>query len=274
MSSDYQAGCRWLFISHLCPSQAMKSIQNNELKHQVLWLADKQWAPLDWCRFLSSGMQEIWREVKYFNITFRLTKPMGFAGLSYRLSSWRSFLLLSFLLPFSIPLPAQEQLWIFPGKQLLEVPAKPLRHSFRKGAFGLHQSRSLCKQSDTLTPRRIRNSGPLLPCATPAVHWASQALMHGVTTGTAQPVLLCQTSCLEKLLASLHSEMAEWWFLIHFPAIIINNFLLWSCLVTAAIAVQNQPGKVPFVFWETRWQTVKIGNVLLSKMKISEEYTA
>lgn len=47
MSNDNQASCRQLFISHLCPSQTVKSVQNNELEHQVLWLAKKQWAPLD-----------------------------------------------------------------------------------------------------------------------------------------------------------------------------------------------------------------------------------
>lgn len=46
-SREHRAGCRWLLICHLCLSQAVNSVQNNELKHQVLCLAGKQWAPLD-----------------------------------------------------------------------------------------------------------------------------------------------------------------------------------------------------------------------------------
>lgn len=139
MRSDNQASCRWFFISHLCPRQTVKSVQNNELEHQVLWLRNSghHWTETDSCPRACRRSED-----KYFNITFRLTKPTGFVGLSY--SSWCSFLPHSSLLPFSIPLSAQGELWIFPSKQFLEVPVKPLRHSFRKRAFRFHQSCSLC----------------------------------------------------------------------------------------------------------------------------------
>jgi len=46
------------------------------------------------------------------------------------------------LLLFSVALLAQEELWTFPNKQILEITMKPPKASLQKGGFAFHQSHS------------------------------------------------------------------------------------------------------------------------------------
>lgn len=111
------------------------------------------------------------------------------------------------LLPFSIPLLAQEELWIFPDKQFLGSTAQPPKAFLQKGRVWISPVPLLMLalgHADSKTDQKAMATSPVCHHDCVVSSQGTSAQCHHGDSPTCP-----QGSCLGQLFPHPHSEMAE-----------------------------------------------------------------